>query len=82
MNMLSDLQTLICGNGDGGSGPLLSAAPTDSQKANGCFQLDREKSGRVQVDVFLLGGQYIRAQALPSESLVMEKSFRVDSWWE
>ncbi len=61
---------------------MLPAAPTDSQEANGCFQLDREMSGRVQVDVFLLGGQYIRAQALPSESLVMEKSFRVDSWWE
>ncbi len=61
---------------------LPAAAPMDFQEANGCFQLDREKSGRVPVDVCFPGGPDINAQALPGESLVMAKPFRADSWWE
>lgn len=46
---------------------LLSADPTDFQEANGCSQLDGDKSGRVSVAVCLPVGQDSNAQALPVE---------------
>ena len=63
-------------------GGCFPPAPTDFQEAKGCFLLDREKSGRVSVDVSFPGGQDINAQALPGKSLVVGEPFRANSWRE